>query len=442
MGSDQNHKNNLSIYLLAISTSVSLGNFWRFPYIVGENGGGLFLFLYLFFCFILGFPLLVGELIIGEKIKSHLLGFYQSKRNLLLVVLLGLFVLSYYSVISGWVLYFLTQFAVSISTHSGYRGLGIQALLKNGILQWMLSSVHIILVIFLLTKNAFSLVSKWIKIFIPLFFLVFFLLLMQTLSLPSREEAIRFLFYPDFEKFKLSSIGAAIGHVFFTFSIGFGTLLVVGAFLKGESRIPVVGFRIALFDSLVSIMSLLIIFPIAFLVTNTSLKDPALFFDVIPQFFSQMRGGYWIGFIFFVFFYASALNMTLSVFQSLVNHLKVIFNFKSEKGMIFILGLGLLVLSGIPAMLSNYLNNAGFLKRSLIELFDLSLIQLLLPVVVLLLIRKILVFTKKTDFKAAFDNSLLNNAPVSYEQWLFLIKFICPALIVIGLVLQVIELFL
>lgn len=440
--SDPNHKNNLSIYLLAISTSVSLGNFWRFPYIVVENGGGLFLFLYLFFCFILGFPLLVGELIIGEKIKSHLLVFYQNKRNLLLIVLLGLFVLSYYSVISGWVLYFLTQFSVTIATQTGYRGLGIQALLKNGILQWMLSSVHIILVLFLLTKNAFSLVSKWIKIFIPLFFLVFFLLLMQTLSLPSREEAIRFLFYPDFEKFKLSSIGAAIGHVFFTFSIGFGTLLVVGAFLKGQNKIPVVGFRIALFDSIVSIMSLLIIFPIAFLATSTSLRDPALFFDVIPQFFSQMRGGYWIGFIFFIFFYASALNMTLSVFQSLVNHLKVIFNFQSEKGVIIGLGMLLLLLSGIPAMLSNYFNNLGLSKRSLIELFDLSLIQYLLPIVVLLLIRKILIFIKKSDFKEAFDINLLNSAPITFEQWLFLIKFICPLFIAIGLVLQLVEFFL
>jgi SNF family Na+-dependent transporter len=110
--------------------------------------------------------------------------------------------------------------------------------------------------------------------------------------------------------------------------------------------------------------------------------------------------------------------------------------------MIFILGLVLLVLSCVPAMLSNYLNSFGLLKRSLIELFDLSLIQFLLPIVVLLLIRKILVFTKKSDFKEAFDASLLNNTPISYEQWLFLIKFICPILIVLGLVLQVVEFFL
>lgn len=400
------------------------------------------MFLYLLFCFILGFPLLVGELIIGEKIKNHFLNFYQHKRNLLLVVLLGLFVLSYYSVISGWVLYFLTQFGVHFVGDYAYTGLGIQALLKNGVLQWMLSSVHLILVVFLLRKNAFSLVSKWIKIFIPLFFLVFFLLLMQTLSLPSREEALRFLFYPDFYKFKLSSIGAAIGHVFFTFSIGFGTLLVVGAYLRDESKIPVVGFRIALFDSIVSILSLMIVFPIAFLMTNRSLKDPALFFDVIPQFFSQLRGGYIIGFIFFVFFYASALNMTLSVFQSLVNHVKVIFNSSSERRITLVLAFLLLVLSSVPALVSNYFNNLGLIKKSLIELFDVILIQLLLPVVVILLIRKILTFLKQNECGYLFDMSSENKAPISYTQWVFLVKYVCPVLIAFGLVLQFIEIFL
>lgn len=436
---EEKSKNNFSIYLLAIGTSVSLGNLWRFPYIVGENGGGLFIVIYLILCFVLGFPLLVGELLVGERIKKNLMLFYQNRRNLVLVLFLGLFVLSYYSVISGWVLYFLTQFGVRFFHISSGENYGIQALLHNGLVQWMLSSVHLILVVILIKKNAFSLISKWIKFLVPLFFLVFFLLLMQTLSLPSRDEALRFLFYPDFDNFKLSSLGVIIGHVFFTFSIGFGTLLTVGSFFKEEDAIPVIGFRIALFDLIVSLLSLMIVFPIAFLVTNRSLKDPALFFDVLPLFFSQLKGGGLIGLVFFLFFYVSALNMTISVFQSLINHLKVLMPKSKDESLTYALAMTLLVLSGVFALSTNYFYRLRFHNKGLIELFDTSLIQWFLPILVLLLLRKTLTFSAQFDFKDKFQRITDENLPVTFAQWSFFLKNICPYLIALGLALQVIE---
>ena len=128
---------NFSFYLVAISTSLSLGNFWRFPYVVGENGGGAVVLFYIILSFVLGMPLLMAEMLLGHVIKKRLMEFYKGPW-VFLPIFLGFFVLSYYSVISGWVLYFLTQFTVLNLKSQDVLPTGINVLLKEGWLQWML----------------------------------------------------------------------------------------------------------------------------------------------------------------------------------------------------------------------------------------------------------------------------------------------------------------
>lgn len=104
----------------------------------------------------------------------------------------------------------------------------------------------------------------------------------QSLSLPSSTDVLRFLFYPDFSKLNYSSLSHALGHVFFTLSVGFGTMVAFGSYFKSDEHLPTVGFRVVLVDALVSLVALLLVFPVAFQATATKATDPMLLFDVIP----------------------------------------------------------------------------------------------------------------------------------------------------------------
>lgn len=436
-------------YLLAIGSAFSLGNLWRFPFVVGENGGGAFVLLYVFLCLFIGLPILICELILGRTSRSSVMTAMlklSQKENIKFrhwikwtgrfSVILSLVILSYYSVISGWVLHYLTRFLI-ISFETNPELLSPQTLLDNGWLQFLLCSVHILIAIFVLIKGINEGLEKWISYVMPLFAVLVVILVIRTMSLPSNTDVLRFLFYPDFSKLTYSSLQHALGHVFFTLSVGFGTMVTFGSYMVPEEHIPTAGFRVTVVDAVVSLVALLLIFPVAFQASGAPVTDPILLFDVIPRFLIEMRWGQMFGFIFFLCLYFAALNATLGLFEALVANVGDVFKNMGRTRATWLSGILVLLLSIGPSLLSNYFESV-FQGKSLIEVMDSFLINWVLPIVVLG-ISLTFSFAVSTEIKEQnFKDEKKAVSLSMYSHWIFILKYIVPLTIGAGLVLKII----
>lgn len=435
-------------YLIAIGSAFGLGNLWRFPYVVGENGGGAFVLIYVLLSFAVGIPILIAELMIGRRYgKGVVLSFQQlllKKQEFrsigYLSVLISLVVLSYYSVISGWVLHFLTQFAVGLFQNNFIsQTQPLQLLMTNGWMQVLLASCHILIAVVVITKGVHEGLEKWISWVMPLFLFLAVVLLVKAFSLPSTPEVMRFLFYPDFSKLTAQSLIHALGHVFFTLSVGFGSLITFGSYMSEKDHLPTLGFRVAFVDTVVSLLAAIMIFPIAFQASNVPLTDPTLLFQILPQFLASIRGGEIFGFAFFVCLYLAALNATLGLLEGIVSNIVDLMKVKDRSRATWISGLIIFIFSLLPAFSSSVFANIRFQNKSLIETLDVVLINWSLPFVVLLqsyfFVRYFKSEWKKDDFIQ--DGNLASQT--MFSHWLFSIKWLLPSLILFGFLLAILN---
>ncbi len=438
-------------YLLAIGSACGLGNLWRFPYVVGENGGGAFVLLYVFMALTVGLPLLIAELSLGKSTRQSVLMATQmlaqntGHKNFIWAgrfsVLLSLVVFSYYAVISGWVLHFLSRFLIEvlIPTDVHHSAASLATLMQNGWLQWALASVHVLLTIVIVAKGVQEGLEKFISYMMPLFVTLVFLLVLRSTSLPSETEVLRFLFYPDFSKLTYASLNHAMGHIFFTLSVGFGTLVTFGSYMREEDHVPTAGFRVTLVDTVISLVAVLLVFPIAFQASNVPLTDPALLFETLPRFFLGFRGGLLFGLLFFSSLYLAALNASIGLMETIVSNLVD----SSQKKRInrskasWITGAFALVLAMLPAFSSSVFRDVRFFGKGLMELMDSILINWILPVIALGLLISINWGMTEKEKETQFIAKDRFVSYSMYPHWKWVLRWYAPGFIILGMLLQI-----
>lgn len=447
-------KHRFSFYLLAIGSACGLGNLWRFPYIVGENGGGAFLLLYVFLAFTIGLTLLIAELMLGRYTGKSILAATKqistqsSKEKYYMLGWLSLLIstvtLAYYSVISGWVLHFLTQFVVSFVQQDsvGYlRKTSINVLLQNGWLQFLLASVHLLVAVVIVLKRFGENVERRITSLLPFFGILVVFLLIGSLSQDSNKEVLRFLFYPDFSKLNWSSLGHATGHVFFTLSLGFGTMVTFGSYFNKDEHLPSMGLRVTLVDTLISIVSVMLIFPLVFSSSKQVVTDPTLVFDVLPAFLSSIKGGVLFGFGFFFFLWLAALNASLGLLETIIANLTEKFPELNRSFAATLAVLIILLLTILPAFSGDFFKNISIFGSSMIVFFDSVLINVLLPIAVLGILIIFFKAINEHEIKKLFINSEVPTSVVMYSHWMFILKWVVPIVIGFGLLLLLIGFF-
>lgn len=440
-------KHRFSFYLLAIGSACGLGNLWRFPYIVGENGGGAFLLLYVFLALTMGLALLISELMIGRFTGTSILAATrqltnQTKQKFYILgwvsLLLSAITLAYYSVISGWVLHYLTQFVMSFfhtDTANYLKNTSVSILLQNGWLQFLLASVHLLVAVIIVVKDFGENVEKKIASLLPIFGVLVTFLLMGSLSLDSSKDVLRFLFYPDFSKLNWSSLGHATGHVFFTLSLGFGTMVTFGSYFKKDDHLPTIGLRVTLVDTLISIISVLLIFPLVFSSSKQIVTDPSLVFDVLPAFLSSIRGGILFGFVFFLFLWLAALNASIGLLETITANL-------TEKRPEFkrpvaasISVIVILLMTIFPAFSGTIFKNIQIFGSSVIVLFDSALINVMLPLSVLGMVVIFFRALSRQESQKLFISSESPTSSAMYSHWIFFLKWVVPVVTVLGLIM-------
>lgn len=448
MSKKSSFKNRFSFYLLAIGSACGLGNLWRFPYIVGENGGGAFLLLYVFLALTVGLTLLIAELMIGQFTGTSILAAtrkvsIQQKKPIFvfgwLSVLISAVTLAYYSVICGWVLHYLTQFLMS-SFHNSpdayLKSISINMLQQNGWLQFMLASVHLLISVVIVVKSIGEGVERWISSLLPLFGLLVVVLLLGSLSLDSTPEVLRFLFYPDFSKLNWSSLGHAVGHMLFTLSLGFGTMITFGSYFKDEEHLPTVALRVTLVDTLISIIAVLLIFPIAFSTSKLPLTDPSLLFEVLPHFLSTYKGGIIFGLTFFLCLWLAALNASIGLLESITANLIEKRPDIKRNTAVIISGLAILLMTIFPAFSGTLFKSFKFNGQGLIEILDSFLINVLLPIASLGMVIIVFFGLTENDRKDLFMKINSLTTQTMYPHWKNALKWGVPAVILMGLCFQ------
>ncbi|MBK9294384.1 MAG: sodium-dependent transporter, partial [Oligoflexia bacterium] len=301
-------------YMAAVGAAFGLGTFWRFPYIVGANGGGAFIVLYLFFVAAIAVPALICELQLGRTTGKNIVGALKGKYVWFgrLGILASFIILSYYAVVSGWVIHFIVQGLFGRFTSLGSRPeLIIDQLSSKGFLQMALASVHLIVTASIVAKGVRNGIEKWSRIFMPILFIVLAFILVNSLFLPGTMDAFRFLFYPDFTKLTQTSVIEALGHALYTASLGFGGMIAYGSYLRKEVHIPSESIFVVSMDTIFSLLVGLLIFPIVFTADVDAGSGAVLLFKTMPVLFKQLALGYVIALAFFICLYFAALSASI-----------------------------------------------------------------------------------------------------------------------------------
>jgi len=317
--------------LAALGSAVGLGNLWRFPYLVGENGGGAFITLYLGFVVLIGIPALIAVIMLGRRGQSSpILCLYKVSKDQgvssrwgglgWLLVLSAYLLLTIFSVVVSWILDFLS-FAIT----TGFNGLEQSSAtamfdgLKNDPFRMAIwHGVFMAMIMIIVGKGIRKGIEKAVKVMMPSLFIILIILAGYALYHGDATAALNFLFAPDFSKIDMNVIMLAIGQAILSLSVGGAGMLVYGAYIGGNVSIPKSSCIIAGMDTLVAILAGLMIFPIVFHYGLEPGQGPGLMFVTLPVAFAQMPGGDFFAILFFTLLLLAALSTGLSMFEPVV----------------------------------------------------------------------------------------------------------------------------
>lgn len=345
--------------MAAIGSAVGLGNLWKFPYITGENGGGAFVLVYLLCILLIGLPILIAEISLGRAGKASP---PQAMANLVKKtganklwiglgfngLLGGLLILSFYAVIAGWALAYFFE-----SLFGGFVNMEAEAAQQHfsGFIgsAWTLLFWHtavMLITVLIVIQGVRSGIERAINIMMPGLLVILLILLGYAVATGAFAESFEFLFRPDFSKLTANSVLIALGHAFFTLSLGFGTMMVYGSYLPNDYSIVRASIWIAVADTVIALIAGLVIFSIVFGNGLEAGSGPGLLFQTLPIAFGQMTGGWFFGTLFFGMVVFAAISSSISMIEPAISWLEQNWQYSRRKaawvlgGMTWFLGLG------------------------------------------------------------------------------------------------------
>ncbi len=381
----------LGFVLAAAGSAVGLGNLWRFPYLAARYGGGIFLLVYIVLALTFGFTLMVAEIAIGRKTGLSAIGAFKKLDRRFgfvgyMAALVPMIILPYYSVIGGWVTKYLAMFAsgnMAAAAHPQYFEHFIAKDLQP--IGWFLIFVGLtaLIVLFGVEKG----VEKVSKIMMPVLVVLSICIAIYVVCQPGAWEGVIYYLKPDFSKFSITTVVAAMGQLFYSMSLAMGIMITYGSYMKKDVHIEKSAHQIELFDTGIAFLAGLMIIPSVFVFSGGDPaalnKGPSLMFITLPQVFNSMPGGSIIGAAFFLLVLFAALTSSISLMETIVSilqdKLKVGRKLACLLVFLFCVVLGLLSCLGYSAWSAVKIIGLQFL-----DFFDFISNSVLMPVVALL----------------------------------------------------------
>ena len=421
-------------------SAVGLGNLWRFPYLVGENGGAAFIIVYILLSFLICLPIFISEFVVGRRSQKNA---YAAFRDLsggsawrwvgLLTIIVPLIVLSYYSVIGGWsVDYMLKSFTLS------FTGVGSQSAMAT-MFSDMVSSTWTPLLAhtgFLLVTTLIVVVGikdgieKFSKVMMPLLFFIVIGIAIYSITLPGAKAGLDYLFNPDFSKINGKAIASALGQAFFSLSLGFGTIMTYASYVDKKENIMFQSTETAVSDLMFALIAGVAIMPAVFAFGLNPQSGPGLVFETLPYVFGQMPAGGLIAILFFVALLVAALTSSISMLEVAVAFLV------EEKKISRISACGLLfvicwIIGAVCSLSFGPLSDVKIGGGNIFDFFDNLSSNILMTLGSLLTVLFVGWRLKKTDVYDEFTNggTISRNVKIFGVLW-FLIRYVCPIAIV------------
>lgn len=416
--------------MAAIGSSVGLGNFWRFPYTAGENGGATFVLIYLLCVVLIAFPILVAELSVGRHARRSAVGstrkmaFDAGASELWSItgwvgMAGGVMILCFYSVVAGWVAAYVFKMLsgafVGMGPSEASEVFGALTSDTTTVVAWhsLFMAVTVGIVCFGVIKG----IERTVSILMPLFFLMLVGMVIYAGITADMGAALAYLFSPDLSEVKAGTFLEALGQAFFSIGVGSAIMITYGSYLSRDDNLPQSATIIAGADTMVAIIAGLAIFPFVFAFGLSPDAGPGLFFQTLPAAFAQMPGGQWVGAAFFALAFIAALTSSISLLQVIVAFGEEHTDF-GRVGSALFFG-AIIYMFGVAAAFSG-----GFF-----DVLDTVSGQILLPLGGLL----IALFTGWVVSKALMQHELPHAGAKFFAYWRFTIRWLAP--VAVGLII-------
>jgi len=420
--------------LAATGSAVGLGNIWKFPYITGENGGGAFVLVYLVCILLVGIPIMMSEILIGRRARQSPINAVRetaveagrdTRWSLIgwLSVLAGYIIFSFYSVVAGWVLHYIAGMGTGqfVDIGSDLAEERFTSLLASPEQMLLWHSLFVLMVVMVVAGGVNKGLERATKIMMPALFVLLLVLLGYSYNSGSFAEGWSFLFSFNPSALTWDAVLIALGHSFFTLSLGMGAIMAYGSYMGRTDSIGATVLTIGILDTLVALVAGLAIFPIVFANQMDPGAGPGLMFITLPVAFGQMPGGQVFGFLFFLLVGIAAWTSAISLLEPATAWVVERFGIKRLPAAAM---LGFVIwLMGIASLLSfNYWSDIKLFSMGIFDLLDFITANIMLPLSGLL----IAVYAGWVLTRKITSDELALGNPSVYSAWHVVIRFIAP----------------
>ena len=433
----------IGFVLAAAGSAVGLGNIWRFPYLAAKYGGGIFLLVYLVLAVTFGFTLMCGEIALGRKTGKSAIGAFaelNKKYSFIGVIaaLIPALILPYYSVIGGWVTKYLSVF-VSGGIHDAAADGYFEGFITKPAepIGWFLLFIGLtaLIVLFGVEKG----VEKVSKVMMPVLVVLTLFIAIYAMFIPGALEGVKYYITPDFSKFSATTVLAAMGQLFYSMSLAMGIMITYGSYMKKDVNLEKSVRQIEIFDTGIAFFAGLMIIPAVFAFSGgdeTALgKGPGLMFITLPKVFESMKGGAFIGALFFLLVLFAALTSSISLMETIVSIVRDKFGWNRKVTCIAVLLF--CVVLGLPSSLGfGVWSGISLGGMSILDMFDFFSNSILMPIVAFLTCIFIGYVIKP---KCLIEEIELTGEFKSKTLFTIVIKYVAPVCIVLILISSILD---
>ncbi|WP_415895265.1 sodium-dependent transporter [Neptuniibacter sp. PT34_22] len=433
--------------LAATGSAVGLGNIWKFPYIAGENGGGAFVLVYLVCILMVGVPIMMAEVFIGRRGRQSPINAmkdvaieanHSGKWSFVgwMGVLAGFMIFSFYSVVAGWVLYYIAGMGTGdfISIGSDDAGKVFNDLLADPQTLLIWHTIFVAMVMVVIVGGVKKGLENAVKLLMPALFILLLIMLGYSMQTEGFSQGFDFLFHFDFSELSWNAVLIALGHSFFTLSLGMGAIMAYGSYMPKKTSIGGSVITIAAMDTIVALIAGLVIFPIVFANGMDPGAGPGLMFVTLPVAFGQMPGGQIFGFVFFLLVGIAAWTSAISLIEPAAAWLVEKFGWSRVPACI---ALGLVVWGlGIAALGSfNFISDFKMMGFNVFDFLDFMTANVMLPLGGLF----IAIFAGWFVTRKMAEDELAISSPLLFNAWYIALRYVSPVAVAVIFILNLVE---
>jgi len=424
----------IGFVLAAAGSAVGLGNVWKFPYVAGEYGGGAFVFVYLITVLAIGFTVMIAEMLIGYMGRLDAVGSFEKlspkhKRSWKLAGFMGftgILILTFYSVVIGWIFHYITVTLIHLPSSVMEAEQSFHELLTRDIgTQLFYHTLSFLVIVAIVIRGIKGGIEKMNYFMMPVLMLIVLGMFLYAMRLDAFAQAWEFMFAPDFSKINSEALVTAVGHAFFTLSLGMASILTYSASLPKGVNLRRTSLIVVGLDTGIALVAGLMLFTFLFEYGAEASKGPGLVFISLPAVFYEMGStGTFLAIVFFIGLAFAGLTSAVSLLEPMVQYLIDRFSLSRMKASLmagsFFYSIGILALLSNSEEFGQYLT---FGSKNLFDWVDFFTASILLPLGGLLMSIFVGYVMPRTQVRAALNNSMSDSF---FSFWYFCLRYLVP----------------